>query len=268
MTTLRFKKLQAVIFDWAGTTVDCGCQGPVQAFVESFAAYGIQISVAEAREPMGMGKWEHVAAILAMPRVAREWQKLYDAPPAETDIDLVYAHVEQNMLDVIGRYSAPIPGAIKAVADMRARGLRIGSCTGYPRPVAEKMAACAALDGYSPNCLVCATDVTHSRPAPDMCLEILRRFDIPSARCAVKIGDTAADIQEGSNAGMWTIGISLTGSLTGLSYDELSQMNPQRLKTLRLSAEAKLYEAGADFVVADLSNCLNILGYIEQQLDA
>ena len=28
--------IEAVIFDWAGTTVDFGCFAPVQAFVEVF----------------------------------------------------------------------------------------------------------------------------------------------------------------------------------------------------------------------------------------
>lgn len=265
MSNLHFKNLKAVIFDWAGTIVDCGCQGPVQAFVESFSAYGVQISVPEAREPMGRGKREHVAAIMAMPRVAQAWQSQYGTPPTEADIGLVYAHVEQNMLDVIGRYSDLIPGAMEAVNTMRAHGLRIGSCTGYPRQVAEKMAANAARQGYAPECLVCATDVPHSRPAPDMCLEILQRFNIHSPRCAVKIGDTAADIREGLNAGMWTIGLSLTSNLTGLSLDELERLAPEQREAQSLAAETKLYEAGADFVVPDISGCMNVLKQIEKQ---
>ena len=35
-------KIEAVIFDWAGTTVDFGCFAPVQAFVEAFKAEGIE----------------------------------------------------------------------------------------------------------------------------------------------------------------------------------------------------------------------------------
>ena len=33
--------IQAVIFDWAGTTVDYGCFAPVQAFQEAFAHHGV-----------------------------------------------------------------------------------------------------------------------------------------------------------------------------------------------------------------------------------
>ncbi len=34
-------KIEAVIFDWAGTTVDYGCFAPVQAFHDAFEAYGL-----------------------------------------------------------------------------------------------------------------------------------------------------------------------------------------------------------------------------------
>ncbi|MFR7444714.1 MAG: hypothetical protein ACLUUO_16310 [Sellimonas intestinalis] len=33
-------KYEAVIFDWAGTTVDYGCFAPVQAFLDAFHEYG------------------------------------------------------------------------------------------------------------------------------------------------------------------------------------------------------------------------------------
>ena len=46
------KKIKAVIFDWAGTTVDFGCMAPVQAFVEVFKEFGIEPTMEEVREPM------------------------------------------------------------------------------------------------------------------------------------------------------------------------------------------------------------------------
>ena len=38
--------IEAVIFDWAGTTVDYGCFAPVQAFMESFAHFHIPVTIA------------------------------------------------------------------------------------------------------------------------------------------------------------------------------------------------------------------------------
>lgn len=62
-------KVDAVIFDWAGTTVDYGSFAPVQAFMEVFKEYGVTPTVAEVREPMGMLKLDHIRTMLQMPRI-------------------------------------------------------------------------------------------------------------------------------------------------------------------------------------------------------
>ena len=62
-------KWEAVIFDWAGTTVDYGCFAPVQAFMEIFKKYGIEPTMEETRKPMGMLKWDHIHTMMQMPRM-------------------------------------------------------------------------------------------------------------------------------------------------------------------------------------------------------
>ena len=66
--------VRAVAFDWAGTMVDFGSRAPVTAFLEIFRASGVEITEAEAREPMGRGKFDHIATITRMPRVAAAWE--------------------------------------------------------------------------------------------------------------------------------------------------------------------------------------------------
>ena len=48
--------LKAVILDWAGTTLDYGCHAPAVVFTEVFKRRGVDISMEEAREPMGAHK--------------------------------------------------------------------------------------------------------------------------------------------------------------------------------------------------------------------
>ena len=54
------RKIEAVIFDWAGTTVDYGCFAPVQAFSEVFKEFGVTPTMEEVRKPMGMLKIDHI----------------------------------------------------------------------------------------------------------------------------------------------------------------------------------------------------------------
>ena len=56
--------IEAVIFDWAGTTVDYGCFAPVKAFMEAFAHHGVPVTMEETRKPMGMLKRDHIRTCL------------------------------------------------------------------------------------------------------------------------------------------------------------------------------------------------------------
>ena len=62
--------LQAVILDWAGTTVDHGSRGPVAALRKAFADRGVEITAEEARRHMGLLKMDHIRRIVAIERVA------------------------------------------------------------------------------------------------------------------------------------------------------------------------------------------------------
>lgn len=71
--------IQAVLFDWAGTTVDYGSRAPVQVFVEINHRLGIEITEAEARGPMGQAKRQHIASVLALPRISQPWKEKFGA---------------------------------------------------------------------------------------------------------------------------------------------------------------------------------------------
>ena len=63
-------KLSAVVFDWAGTLVDFGSCAPMGAFVRLFAEFGVSVSIAQARGPMGLAKRDHIATLCRLPEVA------------------------------------------------------------------------------------------------------------------------------------------------------------------------------------------------------
>ncbi|MEL0611406.1 phosphonoacetaldehyde hydrolase, partial [Vibrio echinoideorum] len=62
--------IKAVIFDWAGTIVEFGSIAPTSIFVEAFRqGFDFDIDLAEAREPMGIGKCDHIQAVGRIPAV-------------------------------------------------------------------------------------------------------------------------------------------------------------------------------------------------------
>src|SRR5690348_10120707 len=90
MTAAHPRKLSAVVFDWAGTIIDFGSCAPMGAFVKLFRQFEIDISIDDARGPMGMAKWDHIQALGRLPRVAAQWQKRYGKPFADSDVDHLY----------------------------------------------------------------------------------------------------------------------------------------------------------------------------------
>ena len=67
-------KVKGIILDWAGTIVDFGSLAPMGAFVELFARHHIEISIEEARAPMGLPKIDHIRALGSTPSVAQQWR--------------------------------------------------------------------------------------------------------------------------------------------------------------------------------------------------
>ena len=260
--------LKAVILDWAGTTVDFGCFAPAVAFVEAFKRAGVELTVAEAREPMGAAKRDHIAAILAMPRVADAWREKRGASSTEADIDTLYADFIPLQLGVIRDYAGLIPGTIEAMADFRRRDLKIGTTTGYNAEMAAAVAEEARKHGFEPDCVVSASDVPMGRPAPWMALEAAKQLGAYPMSACVKIGDTVPDIGEGLNAGMWSVGVAATGNEVGLTEAELTAIAAPEREALVAKARARLEEAGAHYVIDSIAGAPGVLDAIEARLAA
>jgi phosphonoacetaldehyde hydrolase len=258
--------LRAIIFDWAGTTVDYGSLAPVAVFIEIFARRGVQVSAAQARAPMGLAKIDHIRALAAMPPIDAQWQQHHGRVCNEADISAMYAESVGLQAACVAEYAALIPGTLDTVAHCRARGMRIGSSTGYSRTIMQVLAPAAADQGYRPDTLVCTSDVPAGRPAPWMALQNAMQLGVYPLAAAVKVGDTLPDIAEGLNAGMWTIGLSRSGSALGLSYEEAAVLAaPERQQRID-AISAELYAAGAHFVVETIADIPAVLDRIDDCL--
>ncbi|MFM1991234.1 MAG: hypothetical protein RJA99_4191 [Pseudomonadota bacterium] len=260
--------LEAVVFDWAGTTIDFGSRAPMGAFLRAFEHVGVPITVDEARGPMGRPKRDHVAALLALPRVARAWSDRHGAPPGEADVDRVHAVFEPMNVAVAADFADPVPGAADVVRALRLRGLRIGSTTGYTRGIMAPILPRAAAAGWSPDSLVCAGDLPEGRPGPMMMLRSLAELGVRRPTAAVKVDDTVPGIAEGLAAGTWTVGVSASGNGVGLSWDEWSALAPSARRVAADRAAAVLRAAGAHYVIDTVADLLPVIDDIGRRLAA
>ncbi|KSB90024.1 phosphonoacetaldehyde hydrolase [Caulobacter vibrioides] len=260
--------IQAVVFDWAGTMIDFGCRAPVVALRDVFGQAGIEISEAEARADMGKAKRDHVRALLAMPRIAGLWRERYGVVSTEADVDRLHDAVEPRMREAARTCAALIPGAAEVAADLKARGVRIGSTTGYTRPMMADILPLAAKLGYAPEVVVCAGETAAGRPSPLMMWKALVELGVWPARACVKVDDAVVGIGEGLEVGAWTVGLSASGNGVGLSAEDLAALPiAERAARIEVAVEA-LREAGAHYVIESIAELPAVLSDIEARIAA
>lgn len=258
--------LKAVIFDWAGTTVDFGCFAPTGVFIEVFKQRGIHISIDEARAPMGLHKRDHIREICQMPRIASEWKSIHGSCCKESDIEAMFNDFVPLQMRVLENYCQIVPGLLEAVEIIKSLDLKIGSTTGYNKEMMKIVSALAAKQGYMPDSVVCVSDVSCGRPAPWMAFKNAENLSIFPMNRIVKIGDTVADIFEGLNAGMWSVAVVLSSSEMGITLDQIQKMDNKELEKKKIAVREKFYTAGAHYVIDNLQELAPVLISINQRL--
>jgi phosphonoacetaldehyde hydrolase len=258
--------VKLVILDWAGTTMDYGCYAPAVVFVEVYRRKGVEISMEEAREPMGAHKLVHLRKISQIPSVARRWQGVHGRACTEDDVQEMFEEFVPLQLDCLAQYADLIPGTLEVVAELRKQGIKIGSTTGYTREMMDLLLSEAARRGYQPDSTVCATDVPAGRPEPWMCLQNAQSLGVYPMEACVKIGDTLPDIEEGLNAGMWTIGLAKSGNELGLNEEKIVALPAEELQARLQRAYRRMAGAGAHYVVDTIADVLPVVDRIRQQL--
>jgi phosphonoacetaldehyde hydrolase len=262
-------KLQAVVFDWAGTVVDHGSRAPVAALQDVFKEAGVPVSVEEVRLSMGIAKRDHIRSILELPRVADEWESQRGTAPREQDVDKLYAEFLPKQLECLGSFSGVIAGVPRTAEGLRSRGVRIGSTTGYTRPMLDFLVDRAREQGFDPDCAVCPQDVPGGgRPAPWMCYLNAIRLEASPLWSMLKIGDTPSDIEEGLNAGMWTIGVTRTGNEAGLTEAEWMLADAKDRPEIIARAKKRLEDQGAHYLVESAGECLDVIDEIAGRISS
>jgi phosphonoacetaldehyde hydrolase len=268
-TCRPLETIQAVIFDWAGTLVDYGSFAPTRVLIEAFAERGVEVTLAEARVPMGLPKWEHILALGRLPGVADRWRARHGREFSREDVDALYDRFLPLQLEYIAQFSDPIPGAVDVVEQLRAKGVRTGSTSGYPRAVMDRLVPCARERGLRLDHALGGDDLKPGgRPGPWMALANVIELGVRDVAACVKVDDTEPGIAEGLGAGMWTVGVALSGNEVGLSLDEVRTLAPDLRQAVRDRAAERLKAWGAHHVVDTVADLPYVLSRIEQRLRA
>ena len=268
---LNVSKIKSVILDFSGTTVDPYVIAPAITFVEVFKKHGISINMDQARAPMGLRKDIHIEKILKNPEISNKWIEVYNRPFNKNDIINIYNDFIPLQLECLPKYSNLIPGTENSLNKLKKKyDLSIGVTTGFSQEMCDIIINNTKKQGFIPDSYVGGDAVSNNmgfRPSPFMIYENMKLLGTWPPKSVIKVDDTVSGIEEGINAGCWTVGVYKYGNYVNLnSLDEANIINKNVLKHKEDASKNKLIASGADFVIPDISYLDHVVEIINSKL--
>ena len=215
---------------------------------------------------MGMGKWDHIRTLCDQPAVAERYRKAFGRTPTDADVTAIYNRFMPLQIEKIAEHSALIPGALDSIAQLRAQGIKIGSCSGYPKQVMDKVVELAATNGYIADHVVATDEVPNGRPWPAQALANVIALGIDDVAACVKIDDTVPGILEGRRAGMWTVALLCSGNALGLDYDGYLALDSEQLASERKRIQALFEGSRPHYMIDSIVDLPPVIADINRRL--
>ena len=265
----RYKgKVQAVILDWSGTTADAYVVAPAVVFVEVFKRQKVEISMLEARGPMGLRKDLHIKALTEVDEIKERWKKIHGKYPEQSDVDRMFADFVPLQLDCLRKYTTLLPGVAEVTQRLQKQGIKIGSTTGFVRSMVDILEQDSAKQGYKPDASVAGDEVTNgARPSPHMVYKNLDMLNITPIQSVVKVDDTASGVGEAVNAGCWGIGVTRYSNYMNVDTPEDGKkLSEDEIKKRVAKTKDILEKAGAHYILESLADIEPVIEDINKRL--
>ena len=261
-------EIQALVLDWSGTTADAYVVAPAVVFVEVFRRQGVEISMAEARGPMGLRKDLHIDVLSQEPAIRERWKGVFGQYPDHRDVDAMFADFVPLQLDCLRNYTDLLPGVADVVNRLQARGLKVDCTTGFTRVMVDVLEQEAKKQGYIPDASVAGDEVVHgARPAPHMVYRNLDLLGVHQIQSVVKVDDTVSGIGEAQNAGCWGVGVARYSNYMDVDTpEEGASLSALEIDRRMAMTRDILEKAGAHYVIDSLADIEPVIEDINARL--
>ncbi len=261
-------KVQGLVLDWSGTTADAYVIAPAVVFVEVFKRQGVEISMLEARGPMGLRKDLHIKALTETPEIRQRWNSIKGSDPTQGDVDRMFEDFVPLQVECLPEYTGLLPGIAEVTQKFQADGIKIGVSTGFIRVMVDVLLASTREQGFNPDATVAGDEVVHgARPKPFMVYRNLDLMDIHPIQSVVKVDDTTSGIGEALEAGCWGVGVSRYSNY--MDIDTIAQadaMSAEELDRRNAYTAEILRKSGAHYVIDSLVELPAVIADINVRL--
>tara|TARA_B100001146_G_scaffold222981_1_gene236585 strand:- start:564 stop:1412 length:849 start_codon:yes stop_codon:yes gene_type:complete len=244
-------RVKGLVLDWSGTTADEYVIAPAVVFVDVFKKFNVEISMTEAREPMGLRKDLHILELTKLPKIRERWNKAHGRYPDQGDVDRMFADFVPMQLDCLRKYTTLLPHVADVTQKFQKEGIKIGSSTGFVRSMVNILEEDAKKQGYTPDASVAGDEVANgARPKPFMVYRNLDLMNVHPIQSVVKVDDTVSGIGEALEAGCWGVGIARYSNYMDMDTLEEAQSLPKdEIQRRLVKTRDILQKAGAHYVI-------------------
>ena len=261
-------KVKALVLDWSGTVADAYVLAPAVVFAEVFKKHGVEISMFEARGPMGLRKDLHIKALTETPEIRHRWKEIKGKDPDQGDVDAMFEDFVPMQLDCLRQYTDLLPGVAEVVQRLQKQGIKIGSTTGFVRPMVDILEEDAKKQGYVPDASVAGDEVEHgARPKPFMVYKNLDMMDVHPIQSVIKVDDTISGIGEALEAGCWGVGVSRYSNYMDVdSLADAESFSDEDMARRLDHTNEILQKAGAHYVIDSLADIEPVIEDVNRRL--
>ena len=261
-------KVQAVILDWSGTTADAYVVAPAVVFVEVFKKQNVEISMAEARGPMGLRKDLHIKALTEVDEIKERWKGIHNKYPDQDDVDRMFADFVPMQLACLRKYTNLLPGVADVTQRMQKQGIKLGSTTGFIRSMVDILEEEAAKQGYKPDASVAGDEVLNgARPSPHMVYKNLDLLGITPIQSVIKVDDTVSGVGEAVNAGCWGVGVTRYSNYMDVDTPEDGEkLSVEEIAKRQSHTKDLLEKAGAHYVIESIADIEPVIEDVNKRL--
>ena len=261
-------RVKGLVLDWSGTTADAYVLAPAVVFVEVFSKQNVEISMTEARGPMGLRKDLHIKALTEVPEIKERWKGVHGKYPDQSDVDRMFEDFVPMQLDCLRKYTTLLPHVAELTQKFQKEGIRIGSSTGFVRSMVDILEEDANKQGYTPDASVAGDEVVNgARPKPFMVYRNLDLMDVHPIQSVVKVDDTISGVGEALEAGCWGVGIARYSNYMDINSLEEAESIPEQEVQRRLANTREiLQKAGAHYVIDTFDELPQVVEDVNQRL--
>jgi phosphonoacetaldehyde hydrolase len=261
-------KVKAVVLDWSGTLADAYVIAPAVVFVEVFAKQGVEISMEEARGPMGLRKDLHIKALTEVPEIRERWKTVKGRYPTQEDVDAMFADFVPAQLECLREYTTLLPGVKEVCLELQKQGIKLGASTGFTRAMVDILHEDAQKQGLKLDATVAGDEVAHgARPKPHMVFRNMDLLDIDDVKSVVKCDDTTSGVGEALNAGCWGVGLVRYSNYMNInSLEEEKTLSEEEIARRMAHTRRLLEQAGAHYVIDSLVDLPAVIEDINARL--